>query len=520
VREVERGRSTGRPPDRPGNSAIWGLLGLALVLRVVNAWKSYNIDEIYTLQYSGPPFSRLFDYIATHDTHPPLYYVLIHFWRLVSSAELWVRMPNILLGVGTCYVTYLIAAQFVSRRGAIMALFLAATAPTLVWVSQEARNYALMGFSAGLSTYFMIKILHAPKSKYWIGYVLAAAAGVYSFYYGALVIIAQNLAFLLSFPKGWKTVRNWMVAQAAVLLLFLPWLPSFMTQASVVHTDVTSNRPLPVKDVAVLWNSVVTSVEPLAVTQLLLRVRPIMVFHVVSSLLTVAAVLAIAYAVWRKKRSTGVWGLRDGWPYVFLITLVAAVGLEALAFRMALNVFFSTRYFCFLSIFGSVLAAMLLGGVRPRLAWGIIVILLAVQIPRFGRLYAVTEDWRGVSDFLEARVTPDDYVAIISYHSAPCIRHYAGKALKVHGLPFDVPGVRREPAGLDFVQAVRPGDMPAIGKELRKHKETWMVWSHVKRGPVDRGERLMKAWFAGNGYVVVRASQFPGIQVEQYSNAH
>jgi uncharacterized membrane protein len=72
---------------------------------------------------------------------------------------------------------------------------------------------------------------------YWVGYILSATLGLYTLYYFAFLLVFLNL-FVLSW---WLWVRrqgvrasvlwHWVLAQLAVFLLYLPWLPIALHQA-------------------------------------------------------------------------------------------------------------------------------------------------------------------------------------------------------------------------------------------------------------------------------------------------
>lgn len=510
-------RQTGRPVR--GNLSLWALLFLAFVLRIIGTWRSLNLDEIASLEYSGQPFASIFGYIVANDTHPPLYYLLLHFWRYLGSSEVWIRLPNVLLGVGVCYLSYLLALQFVSRSWALLALLLAATAPSLIFVSQLARNYTLMSLSVGLSTYCMIRLIKNPRPVHWIGYVLAAAAGIYSFYMGAYILLAQNAAFVMSLPRGWRPIRNWILAQAAVIMLFAPWIPSFLAQAGAVKVDPTSQHGLSIRTLAYLWPAVIGSVEPLSVLNLLTTYGFSIIEKLVIMALTGIAVLASARAMLNRRREFKDWGIGHYRDLVVFTTIIVGVAAVAVVLKITRNVFVAPHYFAFLSTFGCVLAVMLLSRVKLRAAYVTVGVICLLQLLKYGHTYAVQEDWRGACRFLDSNLHSDSCLVTVSYHSAPCIRYYARGDYEPRGLPFDIPGVRSRPAGLEFVQAIEPRDMAAIDAELSKHSTIYMVWSHVQRGPVDRGEKLMKRWFVGNGYEVVDTHVYPGVIVEQYDRS-
>ena len=58
------------------------ILGLAAYLRLAGLGdESFWMDEGGTMAYTGLPFTKMIAFIATRDANPPLYYILIKFWR-------------------------------------------------------------------------------------------------------------------------------------------------------------------------------------------------------------------------------------------------------------------------------------------------------------------------------------------------------------------------------------------------------------------------------------------------------
>ena len=79
---------------------------------------------------------------AAADIHPPLYYVLLHFWMpLAGQTEFALRFLSVIAGVLVVAVTYQIGRGLIDRRVAVLGALLIALAPFQVYYSQEARMY-------------------------------------------------------------------------------------------------------------------------------------------------------------------------------------------------------------------------------------------------------------------------------------------------------------------------------------------------------------------------------------------
>ena len=127
------------------------------------------------------------------------------------------------------------------RAIGLAAAALLAISPLAVQYSQEVRMYALAGLLAAASSWAGLALLRAlqdEKAGRWrllgltVGYGLLAAALLYTHYYGALVVAAQQLyaGLVLLLTRRWRIVPFCGLASGFAALLFLPWLPVALRQ--------------------------------------------------------------------------------------------------------------------------------------------------------------------------------------------------------------------------------------------------------------------------------------------------
>ncbi len=191
---------------------------------------------------------------AAGDVHPPGYYLLLHFWRgAFGQSEFALRSLSAVAGGILVALTYLVGRRIVNETTGLTAAFLGAVSPFGVYYSQEARMYALLAALSALSTLIAIGVVEtaSPERRSgtgdWLGglsplllaaYVLANGAGLYTHYAFAFVTLAHNAFFgvwwLVDQGRGrvdWKSLTAWMTAQGALVLLYLPWLPTALGAA-------------------------------------------------------------------------------------------------------------------------------------------------------------------------------------------------------------------------------------------------------------------------------------------------
>jgi uncharacterized membrane protein len=201
---------------------------LALAVRLYNlSYHSLWFDEAMSVHWARSDVSRIVEVSMNlvEDRLPPLYYLLLHAWRLLAGdGELAVRLPSVLLGTLLVPLVYRLGLDlFRSRRVAALAAALAAFNPFLVWYSQEARMYALAALLSALGTWFFLRGVTHHALGSWVGYGLCALAGLYTHLYTGFLLPAHALYLLLTYRRYLPLRRS--AAQV--------WLPFALTMLVV-----------------------------------------------------------------------------------------------------------------------------------------------------------------------------------------------------------------------------------------------------------------------------------------------
>src|SRR3990167_6716122 len=124
--------------------ALVCIIIIALVLRLVNINQSLWLDEGINAVFAGNLSFRqlIFDY-PLGDFHPPLYHVILKVFILIfGNSEFFLRLPSVLFGTMTVFVTYLIGKSLFDVRTGLIGALLLSTSPLGIYYSQEARMYS------------------------------------------------------------------------------------------------------------------------------------------------------------------------------------------------------------------------------------------------------------------------------------------------------------------------------------------------------------------------------------------
>lgn len=223
----------------PESWVVSGLFVIAIAARFATITKaSIWHDEGFTMMLIGRNPVEIWAG-SGRDVHPPLFYELLHFWTsLLGRSELAARSMSAVAGLLTIGICYILVKRYFTRGAATVTLAVLALAPFLVRYSQEARMYGVLGLFLIGGTYALLRALEKNAPKWWWAvYIACMAAGLYTHYFTVFAMAAHWLYVLtLDAPHTWRLWKTtwlsskWWLANAAIIALWIPWLPSFFGQ--------------------------------------------------------------------------------------------------------------------------------------------------------------------------------------------------------------------------------------------------------------------------------------------------
>jgi mannosyltransferase len=234
--------------------ALMGLLTLAAALRLVNlSDRPLWYDEAFAVLYASQSMSEiLYGTLArvqgaAADVHPVLYYFALHGWmQLVGQTPLVVRMPSVLLGLGTVVAAWGLARELFDERVAVWAAAFTAASPFLIAYSQEARMYALLGFCSAALLWAFARAARTGSLRAWIAFVILGTLTLYSHNLGFLTFVALGVfvvARALSGPPHWALVVKTTLAGLIMAILWSPWLALVPSQFGKIEQAYWVTRP-------------------------------------------------------------------------------------------------------------------------------------------------------------------------------------------------------------------------------------------------------------------------------------
>lgn len=226
--------------DRPMNQPWLYRVGLILLVMLALIIRFHGIsvpviwyDEAFSVLLSERS-PKLIWATTARDVHPPLYYLILHYWTLMfGNTALALRSLGAVADVGTLIVCLKLMSLVTTRRATCFAGLMLVLLPLSVRYSQEVRMYSLLGFWLMAATVALVCWSRQPQAKrYAMLYVLLMAAAFYTHYFAALCVLVHWLYWsgLGSGEAAAVPFRKWFMANAAIVALYLPWLPHLMDQ--------------------------------------------------------------------------------------------------------------------------------------------------------------------------------------------------------------------------------------------------------------------------------------------------
>jgi hypothetical protein len=128
------------------------------------------LDETFSLWLANHSIGDMLQWTARIDQHPPLYYLLLHYWvALKGETPYYARQLSVLFGAGTIPFIYLIGKRMSGTIMGLAAALLLALSPFNIRYAQEMRMYTLMMFNASVAIYALVRLLADSRSVRPIG---------------------------------------------------------------------------------------------------------------------------------------------------------------------------------------------------------------------------------------------------------------------------------------------------------------------------------------------------------------
>jgi 4-amino-4-deoxy-L-arabinose transferase-like glycosyltransferase len=397
----------------------WLLLSLLSVLALgLRLWQLNTdlwFDELLTLlNYVRMPFGFIIARLPDQNNHI-VFSLLSHASVQIFGESAWsVRLPSVVFGVLSLWALFLLGRRVLTTREALLACALATVSYHHIWFSQNARGYMGLLFFSILATWIWVEARKRNDWRWWAGYVLAVALGMWTHLTMAFVVGAHAIVYVTALTKSLIErseieTRTWLqpllaflLATTVTLQLYALALPEFLA-IGLHEVSLESEWTNP-------WWVVTETLRNL-------RIGFSGVFVVLSGTLMVGLGW---WGIWRRDWQSG--------ALMVLPPVTAGITMLALGHNLWPRFFFFAMGFALLiAIHGAMLLPELFSrALRRRLnsAWpekfgrtagfvlaSLLLVASAITVPRN---YAYPkQDYTGARDYVESQRGPDDVVVAV-----------------------------------------------------------------------------------------------------------
>lgn len=517
---------------------------MLLLAAITRFWRldyhSFWFDEAVSLMWTRTAPQYMWDVTLqlVKDKHPPVYYLLLRYWRELlkvvglGNDDVALRTLGALLGVLTVAGILLLASRLSGRATGLVAGVLVALSPVLVWYSQEARMFQPATTALVWAAYALLRAWQSPRwlprLGWWAALGVALLLSLYSYLFSAFVLPAVGLTLAALWGDGVLRGRR---RRAGLPVLPSP-NPLRLFLEGCLALALTTALFLPLARNAWLANTADGSPgQPFmhVATTLQRQIQIYSVWRVDWPTLLLSSVLVM----WGGLVLVGVllpWlGARSGKPVLLSldqIWLWLWIGAPLLVGNLLLarndTIFAEDRYFLFLGPFVLWAAARGVVGLGARwrpAAWllGVAaVVTLAAGLPRLWSPAMAREDWRAAAYYIAdtQAASPGLPAAMVTHvdYTRPAVSFYLRQRIPSEQLPIYYPfGGTLTPDQVDTVIAP-----PLAGIEKAGAATLWLTQSHLDG--VDDG-RLVEAWL-GQHYPLVTEQYPTGVKLTGYAVQH
>jgi uncharacterized membrane protein len=238
------------------DKTLWTDEFATIVFSLGHTFYSVPLDQIITSEQLLQPLRpdsvsgvrTVVDNLIAESNHPPLYFVLTHFWLKLFPApnglvSVWaVRSLSAFLGVAAIPATYLLGwLAFRSRLVAQISAALMAVSPFAVYLAQEARHYTLPVLWIIASLCCLIFAVRSVRDRtplplsICVAWIVINALGMATHFFFSFTLVAEAIVMAMAgLVQSWRERGTWYssahwwriwVVAGSTAVSGLVWLP-------------------------------------------------------------------------------------------------------------------------------------------------------------------------------------------------------------------------------------------------------------------------------------------------------
>jgi hypothetical protein len=231
---------------------LLALIAIGVCIRVwgMNVF-AYNADEAMLLATAeADSLKQVVNYSFFEASHPPLYYILLHYWLYISHDIAFVRGLSLVFGVALIPLYYAIGKELNGRFTGLFLATLITFCHGCIIQSDIARQYSLYVFLLSASVYFFLLWRNYYGQTALLAYFLFGGAACLTHFSSIFTIFLLTLgqAYVLYSKKaGRQILLQWLMANAAIALIWCAIIYTWQ-QHTLAVAELYSNPHYPLKE--------------------------------------------------------------------------------------------------------------------------------------------------------------------------------------------------------------------------------------------------------------------------------
>jgi mannosyltransferase len=215
-------------------------LGAVVILAGLGR-SSFFIDEIFSWNASDHGLSGIADAVQGQEVTPPLYYLILHGWIVLTGAEseFMLRLPSALAGIALVGAVAWLGTVVAGRRTGVIAGLLTALSPLVLQYAQEVRAYVFVMLAVTVAAAAVVRLSQEPERRRWLWLAIGATVTAVLLHYTAVLVLFPLSVWLLR--ERQVSLRARLAVSAAMILPFLALVPLLLIQLGAGHHNAQAD---------------------------------------------------------------------------------------------------------------------------------------------------------------------------------------------------------------------------------------------------------------------------------------
>ncbi len=179
--------------------------------------ESFYAEAVREMFESGNFLEFFYNYEPRYNKPPLTYWIIAGSSSIFGYNEFGIRLPIVLMGIGSIWLTYLLGRRLYGNQGGIYAMVMMALSLQMLALKQFASPEMPLTFFFTLTMYWFIKGYQDEKFRYILLFYIALGLTVLTKGYPYIIVIGGILGVFVL----WDTRLNWSKIWSKVKLLKL-----------------------------------------------------------------------------------------------------------------------------------------------------------------------------------------------------------------------------------------------------------------------------------------------------------